>query len=150
MSTSVERPEAPAHMTAQQFRDRCNNLTLEMNTVLVVPLSRLVMEIATAILGAACLALSVAMATGLLAVGCCYSVWLVPVGFALGAALLTSAVMSAILRQGELRRERSWRSHALRWNSFAHDLQRSLAAKSKHRRHKTSDLTTSSTSENSH
>ncbi|QVE49618.1 hypothetical protein SBV42_05235 [Chlamydia crocodili] len=131
MSTNIDRTVTPVQMSTQQIRTRCDNLTLEMNRVRVVPTCRLVIEIATAILGAACFALAVALATGLLIVSC--SIWLVPTGFALGSALLTFAITSALLRQGELKLERSWRSHAMRWNYFANDLQHALKI-AKHKR----------------
>ncbi|SYX09090.1 hypothetical protein C834K_0640 [Chlamydia poikilotherma] len=124
MSTNIERTVNLVQMSHQQIRTRYDDLTLEMNKVRVVPTYRMIIEIATAILGVACFAVAVALATGLLVVGC--SIWLVPTGFALGSALLTFAATSALLRQGELKIERSWRSHAMRWHSFASDLQRAL------------------------
>ncbi|WP_375793512.1 hypothetical protein O1W69_05310 [Chlamydia sp. 12-01] len=146
MTINIEKTIVPVSMTNQQIRERCDNLTLEMNKVRVVPTFRLVIEIVTAILGATCFVLAVAVATGLLSVSC--SIWLVPTGIALGSALLTFAITSGIFRQGELKRERSWRSHAMRWHSFANDLQLILATKLK-RSNKTQDSASSSTSTHS-
>ncbi|MEF9497030.1 hypothetical protein [Chlamydia sp. 04-14] len=126
MSANIEKTVTFVRMSPQEIRTRCDNLTLEMNKVRVVSTSRLIIEFVAVILGTACFALAVSLATGLLVVSC--SVWLVPTAFAIGVALLTFAVTSALLRQGELKLERSWRSHAMRWNDFANDLQHMLEA----------------------
>ncbi len=114
MAASVEGNPIPARSSVMDIRSRCADLILIMNQrALIVPRCRVVLELAAAIIGAGCFALSIASATGFLAVS--LSVWIVPTGCALGAALLTFAITSTLLRQGELTREREWRSITMRW-----------------------------------
>ncbi|AAP05364.1 inclusion membrane protein IncD [Chlamydia caviae] len=123
MRVNIEKTVTSVQMSSQQIRSKCDNLTAEISKMRVVPTYRVGIEIAAAILGAVCLILAAIVAAGVLAVGC---ICLMPLAFSLGSALLTFAVTSVVLRQGELRRERCWRSHALRWNSFANDLYTAL------------------------
>ncbi|WP_348662688.1 hypothetical protein [Chlamydia vaughanii] len=125
MSLTVNRE--PPQLSTESIESRYHSLTTEGSNLRLVNGYRFIIEIVAAILGSACFAVSVALAIGVIASAS--SVWLVPTGFALGAALLTFAVTSAFLRQSELRIDRSWRSHALRWTNFAFELKGALAAK---------------------
>ncbi|WP_259431296.1 hypothetical protein [Chlamydia abortus] len=119
MASSVEGNSVPTRLSVSSIRSRCSDLVMVMNQrALVVPRCRVVLELAAAIIGTGCLALSTASLTGLVA----SSIWLVPTGCVLGTALLTFAITSVFLRQGELRREREWRSLIMRWYHQVSDL----------------------------
>ncbi|EGK69340.1 hypothetical protein CAB1_0611 [Chlamydia abortus LLG] len=123
MASSIEGNSVPTRLSVSSIRSRCSDLVMVMNQrALVVPRCRVVLELAAAIIGTGCLALSIASLTGLVALSS--SIWLVPTGCVLGAALLTFAITSVFLRQGELRREREWRSLTMRWYHLVSDLNR--------------------------
>nr|WP_244983118.1 hypothetical protein [Chlamydia buteonis] len=123
MTASVKGKPAPARLSITDIRSRSADLMLTMNQrAFVVPRYRVVLELAAAIIGAGCFALSMASAAGFVTVS--LGIWLVPTGCALGAALLTFAITSTLLLQSELSRERGWRSIVMRWNDLVSDLEK--------------------------